>query len=89
MTREEAKLKMLPPIIRSYLMKDDKQGRIDKTDEVIDEIYDYFKSRTCENCKHYRIESESCCNNRSFVYNLPIAIHKDFGCNKFEAKGKK
>ena len=55
----------------------------------IEDVYDDFESRTCENCKHFNIldytESHGRCKNRSLtVHNRQVP--KSFGCNKWERK---
>lgn len=64
MTREEAK---------ELLKKDNRYG----IDWIIDDIYDDFESRVCENCKH---KTNRECNT------IIDYFGKDFGCNKFERK---
>jgi hypothetical protein len=55
---------------------------------VVDDIYDDFKSRTCENCK-YIIDlgigdGLECSNGISQYQSDYYLVDKDFGCNKFE-----
>lgn len=74
MTREEAK--QLNQILD-----------FDGMDELLDEIYDDFESRTCENCKHWNANTKhklvgSC----SASENFRGGCLKNFGCNKWEAK---
>ena len=63
-------------------------------DEValIDEIYDDFESRTCENCKYFIDEKGTklqFCNARTVGGIIGWnGYGKDFGCNKFERKDK-
>lgn len=56
---------------------------------LIDDIYEDFKNRTCENCKWYQ---DKCCTNRSFYTSnrtsVYIQVDEDFGCNKFETRTK-
>jgi len=53
--------------------------------DLIDEIFDDFESRTCENCVYFdRIGA--CSNNESIAYDC-LSVD-DFGCNKFERKEK-
>ena len=57
---------------------------------LVNDIYDDFESRTCENCKHY--SSGYCPANVFYIYNelidkdeeIHLQCNKDFGCNKFE-----
>ena len=56
---------------------------------VVDDIYDDFKSRTCENCKWLKernpfnkpIFPRHKCTHADVIY---MCTDKDFGCNKFE-----
>jgi len=56
----------------------------------IDRIYEEFKNRTCENCKHKYVVSNDCvecrCND-SMIDFLDLECFPEFGCNKWE-KGK-
>lgn len=56
---------------------------------VINEIYDDFESRTCENCKYCIDDGSSgyVCKGMSDV--IHISSIDDFGCNKFERKENK
>jgi len=45
-----------------------------------------FKSRTCENCKHWDYKGW-CVNTTTQKFPLQFPTDKDFGCNKFERKG--
>ena len=64
---------------------------------VIDQIYDDFESRTCENCKYVENSGQTY---STAVQKCKLGIgdinewgsvfcSKDFGCNKFERKDKK
>jgi hypothetical protein len=61
--------------------------------QVIDKIYDYFESRTCENCT-YRIESDysgwsecnKCCSEEIVYGTNDGVVSSSFGCNNFEKK---
>jgi len=65
---------------------------------LIDELYDDFNSRTCENCKHFnsvfnKVENknkEFCANKKSLMFRVfkNEGVLKKFGCNKFEIKNK-
>lgn len=57
--------------------------------DIIDDIYDDFESRTCENCKYYFIhmlkaDEMQCKNHNSFTHQS--AVIKSDGCNKHERK---
>jgi len=72
MTREESKEKLWAT------------GRINtlskvECNELINEIYDDFESRTCESCNASDYGN-------SFCLKLGIRVTKDFLCNKWEAK---
>ena len=55
--------------------------------DFINEIYDDFDRRTCENCRHSNQTSYALyC--RKDVKNLTIGVAKCFGCNKFEKAEK-
>jgi hypothetical protein len=56
----------------------------------IDEIFDDFESRICENCNGY---DSGYCNKKNSVETIDglgviafIEVSKDFGCNKFARK---
>lgn len=61
-------------------------------EKVIDEIYDSFESRTCENCKHWSMEYTNLgiCLKDVDTENIPdlsdFCTVGDFGCNRFERK---
>lgn len=69
--------------------------------KTVDEIYDNFENRTCENCKHFSIEHKisdklyGICvigvaqlpNDYSTRRHVPDNINNgNFGCNKWEGK---
>lgn len=59
---------------------------------LIEEIYDYFENRTCENCIHNKeqdgfmifCDAVACEDGSKIMWH---SYTKDFGCNKFEPKG--
>ena len=57
--------------------------------QIIDQIYNYFESRTCERCIHSQFgpTKEPC---RPQRYRCALLgnrdVEDDFGCNKFEPK---
>jgi len=60
---------------------------------IVNKIYDYFESRTCENCKHYQehtyhssIKTEATKTTIIRCQELHINKGKDFGCNKWEKR---
>lgn len=59
-----------------------------KSDFIIDKMYDYFESRTCENCKYLDMdlictnEDTPCCSEYSGRYD-------NFNCNKWESIDEK
>lgn len=56
-------------------------------DAIINEIYDDFESRTCENCKRYVPMKWTDFDNKcASMENKVSHVDKDFGCNKFERK---
>ena len=61
-------------------------------DDVINKVFDYFKNRTCESCKHYqqywdgayeRSESICLCQDSNCCGNF---VNRDFCCNRYEPK---
>jgi len=54
----------------------------------INEIYDDFESRICENCEHYFENGKQCLNEESIAFTSQEAIYYDDGCNKFKRKDK-
>ena len=79
MTREKAK---------KHYMKIKNSALDEIALNVIDDIYDEFESRTCENCEYYRVDilfskKWDCTKNipSQKVVNFPP---KDFGCNSFK-----
>ncbi len=75
MNREEAKV----------IITDDMSMQAKETFKAInchiDNIFDDFESRICENCKNY---VQGCC--WLFVSEDTDEPSKDFGCNKFERR---
>jgi len=53
MNREEAKQEIDKHYVTSVSTEDVKLIRVEVAHRVIDEIFDYFESKTCENCKHH------------------------------------
>ena len=55
-----------------------------KSDFIVDKIYDYFKTRTCKNCKYFTSSPNTnkydCC--EKGISDASIS----FCCNKWEAK---
>ena len=74
MTREKAKIIINEKFIRSYMFGD--------ISNLIDNIYDGFESRICENCKWYKDIDKS----YKVCKLYDIAHGKDFGCNEFIRK---
>lgn len=56
-------------------------------DSLIDEIYDYFESRTCESCKYWMddISGVRMCNISDGIACKESTLATD-GCNKWESK---
>lgn len=81
MTREEAKKEFTEILSSLY------DGATEEHYGLIDNIYDSFESKTCENCKHFKIMDDP-------IYDgyctgpkiMPFCCFKDFGCNQFENK---
>lgn len=66
-----------------------KHQSVNITNEVIDEIYDDFESRTCESCKYKYVVSYDCVECRcsdSLLDYLDLDHTPDFCCNKWEKK---
>lgn len=93
MTREEA-LELYGDL--GYVECPDVRG-------VVDDIYDDFEKRTCENCKHYKYLSKEnggttrnmsyyiCSNDNDLVPDADggwLSPDKNFGCNQWETKFK-
>jgi len=61
---------------------------------LINEIFDDFEKRTCENCKYYQKKGEVMnlreCNEGVSIYKSSgySLVNDDFGCNKFEENQK-
>jgi len=87
MTREEAKAEIVDNTNKWHYYLDDK-----KMLRKIDDIYDDFESRICENCKHlgHTIAAREYRKPQCMRYVIPNCPHQftnlDFGCNKFERK---
>lgn len=92
MTREEAKSAKV-----KYLNSDDEWSNsiipVLDCHELLDDIYDDFESRTCENCKYYDATTYNVSNDTTgFCKRLAIGRadayieFEDFGCNKFTRK---
>lgn len=79
MTRDEA-LRLLNK------HNDDDVASVDVIKQFINQVYDDFESRTCENCEFYKEENKQCTNEASIAYTSQEAIYFDDGCNKFEKK---
>lgn len=83
MTREEAHNKM-------YDVWSDEIHYRSKPTDVMNEVYDDFESRTCENCKYANIcpdgGNTSATVNDCEMIKLTFYDYEDFGCNKFERK---
>jgi len=60
--------------------------------DLIDDIFDEFKSRVCKECKYYEGGNISgfCLNMQNTFMNKDsnIDVEADFGCNRFEKKEK-
>lgn len=72
---------------------------LDIVNNVIDDIFDYFESRTCATCKHYDFEEESmqtCLNIHNLQLNddnptqeekwYRMMVTPSFGCNEWDKK---
>ena len=62
---------------------------VERANDRIDEIYDDFESRTCENCIHEKLNIQDCKAGiiRPYSYkDLPYTFYNidPFGCNRFE-----
>ena len=88
MNREEAKLNMLITVdsnIGTYV-------KVSNADKTIDDIYNDFESRVCENCEHSDSKTIRngviLCKMRISYINISwkYQVRKDFGCNKFKRK---
>jgi len=60
----------------------------DNGEAMFDLAEEYFKQRTCENCKHYKEKNKQCLNETSIAYTSQEAIYCDDGCNKWEEETK-
>ena len=78
MTREEAK-KIADLSISTIKRYSDLTKRFNG---LIDEIYDDFESRVCENCKHHKYIEKS----YRLCEELEITTSDDFCCNLFERR---
>ncbi len=86
MTREEAK-----NIVTEIANKNKTIVWLLDTDifKIIDMIYDDFESRTCENCKYFKKETddfgfcEYTSKKETNSKNI-FVVYKDFGCDRFK-----
>ncbi|NOQ31808.1 MAG: hypothetical protein GQ570_11860 [Helicobacteraceae bacterium] len=85
MTREEAIVK------NTELFNDRDVLNESDVDDLIIDIFEYFESRTCENCSFSILDQivgdtvlYQCGKRESETYTM--IYNKDFGCNKFEPK---
>ena len=77
---------------RRYMIENTTDDR--KMIDLVDEIYNDFESRTCENCEYNELlnSGENACSNDYMVAEFntypqyPLIVDSDFGCNKFERK---
>jgi hypothetical protein len=84
MTREEAKFKRVGDFNIVYTA----------VNLRIDEIYDYFESKSCHSCRYGKelLGDYMCTNGDMVLYDRAIDVMcnltfpKDFGCNKWENK---
>ena len=81
MTREEAKAEL------TNLKKEEEYSLYYLTHQLLDDIYDDFESRTCENCKFLNRDTGK---SYSTCTELPLNMGADtiteFGCNWFKRK---
>ena len=92
MTRDEAKAIKKDRVI-DY-MEDSLVYNIYTVNERIDEIYDYFENRSCENCQNYNpsdydkkeeiLDQWLCCH-LIYAETRDLINFKDFCCNKWES----
>ena len=66
--------------------------QVQRWNEAVDKLFDYFGSRTCENCKYWT-DNEDCkllkydyCASYDYYEVRNLTTEQNFGCNKFEAK---
>ena len=82
MTREEAK--------EMFRQDRDSYGKVKKPMTKVDEIYNDFESRTCENCMGYyhKLKVYGGCDKGVSEINIDgiELVYKKFSCNKFERK---
>jgi len=57
--------------------------------DEINELFDDIETRTCENCKYYKLPEDSLFEHRDCIANIGHAVvvsfpSPTFGCNKFE-----
>ena len=76
MTRETAKRELL-----CEMMNISAGSMIDMNYSLINEIYDSFEQRLCDNCKH---NDYGCSIQDSILQIDPEATFLTFGCNSFE-----
>jgi len=78
MTKEEAK--------KILVFQSNHKHNSSTIPQTVDEIYDDFESRICENCEHWSEEKKQCFNEESIAFTSQEAIYCDDGCNKFKRK---
>lgn len=65
---------------------------IEYNESIIDEVFDDFESRVCENCKYfiwndrYVTDYGTCEKGIGITFRGDCEVNKDFGCNKFISK---
>lgn len=84
MTREDAK----DNILEYYNVFRDLDWQIqdmfrEGVDSRIDEIYDFFENKSCQNCKHYD-GSHKCNNDNSIAWEASNRVYQDDYCKDFE-----
>jgi len=94
MTREQAKEGLVSPNSGSDAYNQGIKKANTRAKHRINKIFDFFESRTCENCKSFctTARGKSCVNqeniNQFGAYGYFI-ISNDFGCNRWEQKDSK
>ena len=78
MTREEA-IKEFYEILELGAVDYQKGG-------LITRIYNDFESRTCENCRHWKIRNDFVKSNECFIWSSKVMTDRSFGCNCFERR---
>jgi hypothetical protein len=78
MTRDEA--------IKIFRYEVDRQQKFSEFgysfENLLNEIYDHFESKTCESCKHFN----NCVIDKEVEMWCNKAIDNNFGCNQWESK---